>query len=753
MTAPANSLTAARFDRIQAEVYLGHLFSDLSGFIDLRTLSETGPAEQTFHDSIEGTLEQIENTANRKRNVYVGISERRSDAGGTKENLGFCHALWIDVDYKEQRDSGATDERIESFPMPLSLRVWSGGGEHFYWLLNKPLDLSSEETRRRFENTLRGLCNNFFADRAATDSTRILRVPGTTNYPDKKKRSRGRVEAPCIIREVNGHRYHFDDFADFEERGAAVNPDAEEVWFHPSDWDGEIPESVQAAEKGSDTIKRLLHTSYADCQHFDSASEVDWALAVELLGSGVDPTDVENGLLWRCAHVDTRSKPADYFSRTVRKALGRLHSEEASSNQSTPADSRDDAAPAKSDDAPESEARPVVVRVADVESRPLEWLWRGRIPLGKVTVLDGDPGLGKSTLTLDLAARVTTGRPMPDDTPSTQGGVVLLSAEDDTSDTIRPRLEAAGADLARVAVFSAVADRDGERLPEIPLDLSHLEHAINTMGAVLVIVDPLMAFLSPGVNSHHDQDVRRALAPLAKLAERSRAAVVVVRHLNKGAGGTSPIYRGGGSIGIIGAARAGLLLARDPDDDERRVLAVSKCNLARPADALSFELMASISGAVRVGWRGASGHTAEALLAAPADSGERSALDEAKAVLHEILERGPVPVPEVKKLARAAGVADRTLDRAKAALGVMSRKREFAEGWSWALPDDAAKFAKGATSPNPQETGALGGDGALRAESMTYDPPRSDDSTKTAKYAKNRGLADEGGDDPEEGVL
>ncbi len=379
-----------------------------------------------------------------------------------------------------------------------------------------------------------------------------------------------------------------------------------------------------------------------------------------------------------------------------------------------------------SDDVAESDQRPLVIRVSDVASRSVEWLWRGRIPLGKVTVLDGDPGLGKSTLSLDLAARVTTGGPMPDSTSGHQGGVILLSAEDDLADTIRPRLEAAGADLTLVAAFTAVCDEDGERPPEIPRDLPYLERAIITMGAALVVVDPLMAFLSREVNSHRDQDVRRALAPLAKLAERSRAAVVVVRHLNKGAGGTSPIYRGGGSIGIIGAARAGLLVARDPDDDERRVLAVSKCNLAAPAPALRFQLTEASNGAVQVGWRGTSGHTAEGLLAAPADSGERSALDEAKAVLSEILSGGPVDTVEVKKRSRAAGIADRTLDRAKAALGVRAKKRDFADGWSWVLPGapdepptKAAKDANPSYYPNP---GVLGGDWRSSSENNDLEP-------------------------------
>src|SRR5262249_22936941 len=151
----------------------------------------------------------------------------------------------------------------------------------------------------------------------------------------------------------------------------------------------------------------------------------------------------------------------------------------------------------------------------------------------------------------------------------------------DAADTIRPRLEAAGADLDRIHIFHAVRREGHEVIPSLPENLPELERAIRDRHAELVVIDPLMAYLGGGVDAHRDQDVRRALAPLAKMVERTGAAGLAVRHLNKGgASGGNPLYRGGGSIGIIGAARSGLLVARDPDDPERRVFAVTKSNLA-----------------------------------------------------------------------------------------------------------------------------------------------------------------------------
>jgi hypothetical protein len=345
--------------------------------------------------------------------------------------------------------------------------------------------------------------------------------------------------------------------------------------------------------------------------------------------------------------------------------------------------------------------RPVVVPLASVESRAVEWLWPGRIPRGKLTILDGDPGLGKSAVALDLAARVSAGRAMPDGSPpGASGAVVLLTYEDDLGDTIRPRLEAAGGDPARVFAFRIAAE-DGERLAEIPGDLGALEEVVKDHGVVLVIVDPLMAALTGDVNAHRDQDVRRALAILAKVAERTRAAVLVIRHLNKGgAAGSNPLYRGGGSIGIIAAARSALLLARDPEDPERRVLAVTKANLAAPTPALGLRLVKA-EGALTIDWLGATQHSAEDLLAVPTDREERSALDEARDFLRDRLAGGPQPAEEVKRAGKAAGIFERTLERARHALGVTSRRQGFGPGatYVWWLPE--APHARHATPCPP----------------------------------------------------
>jgi putative DNA primase/helicase len=352
---------------------------------------------------------------------------------------------------------------------------------------------------------------------------------------------------------------------------------------------------------------------------------------------------------------------------------------------------------------------PVLVRLAAVQREPLHPLWDRYLYRGKLHVIEGDPDLGKTTLTLDLAARLSIGAAMPDGSPGIgPAGVVILGAEDGLADTVRPRLEAAGADLSRVVALTAIMEADGERMPALPLDLGAIEAAIREVDAVLVVIDPLMAFLDATVNSWRDQDVRRALAPLARLADRTACAIVLLRHLNKSSG-LHAMYRGGGSIGIIGAARVGLLVAADPDDPERRIVATVKNNLAPHPPSLAFRLMGDdATAAARIEWLGESEHRASALLALRVDDPEEGgALVEAVEVLRTILAGGPVAAKDGEREAAAAGVKGRTLDRARKAAAVRSERvggLGSAGYWQWTL---APKSATENLRPPYLESGAL----------------------------------------------
>jgi hypothetical protein len=336
---------------------------------------------------------------------------------------------------------------------------------------------------------------------------------------------------------------------------------------------------------------------------------------------------------------------------------------------------------------------PIIESLACVEPEIVRWIDRGRIPLGKVTVLDGDPGLGKSTLLLDYGARVSTGALMPDGSRGDiagPAGVVIMSAEDGLADTIRPRLEAARADCARIGALTGIGmGSSADRLPTLA-DVAAIEAAIGRFAAKLVIVDPLVAYLPGRADAHRDSDMRRVLAVLADLAERAGAAIVVVRHLNKRNDTGNPLYRGGGSIGIIGAARSGLLVACDPDDPigNRRVLASTKCNLTVAPPALAFHLDSGSNGVARVIWEGVANHTAGDLVDTPGT--HITKLDEARDFLRSELATGQVAAVDLLTRATEVGIAERTLRRAKAGLRVLKEK-DGRGGWFWRLPEKAAR--------------------------------------------------------------
>ena len=344
------------------------------------------------------------------------------------------------------------------------------------------------------------------------------------------------------------------------------------------------------------------------------------------------------------------------------------------------------------------------VSLADVVAEKVTWLWPGRLPLGKLVLLEGDPGVGKSTVSVDLAARTSTGGVMPDgfalERPT---AVIIMSAEDGLADTIKPRLQAAAGDPRLVDAFTEVTETDRgvttTRPPSLPGDLGLLEERVRVTGARLVIVDVLAAYLSGKVDTHKDSDVRRALHQLAAMAERTGACVVCLRHLTK-AGGTKAVLRGVGSVGISGQARAVLLVVPYPDpDDGRLVLAVAKCNLAPLAPSLAFRLEDVTShGCAIVAWGAPVGMTADQLLAAsdsqqqPDDDGAKGARDEAKDFLRQLLADGDRWSVDIFTEAKDQRIAEKTLKRAKADIGVTSYQRPGVGGdpdrWYWHLPDE-----------------------------------------------------------------
>lgn len=324
------------------------------------------------------------------------------------------------------------------------------------------------------------------------------------------------------------------------------------------------------------------------------------------------------------------------------------------------------------------------VRLDTVKPERIAWRSRGRVARGKMTVLDGDPGLGKSTMLMDWAAAVSRGDPLPDGEPQPERGVLLICAEDDPADTIVPRLMVANADLKHIILLTElpvtdeqgnVPNPDQRRLLSLPLDVPLIEQMIKAHDIGLVIVDPLLAFLDEGLKANSDQDVRAALTPLATCMQRTNASAILVRHLNKSASSNS-LYRGGGSIGIIGVARFGLLVARGREDRDQRVLASTKSNLGPPPASLGYRLESiEDQDVAKVVWTGIINDSADDLLGDTlATDDQKNASAAAEDFLTNFLANGPASRQSIIGDAKKAGIGINAVDKAKSRLGIQHKR-------------------------------------------------------------------------------
>jgi hypothetical protein len=340
-------------------------------------------------------------------------------------------------------------------------------------------------------------------------------------------------------------------------------------------------------------------------------------------------------------------------------------------------------------------AAAVVTALASVRPRRVKWLWRGRLALGKLSTLEGHPDVGKSTITLDIAARVTRGDEMPDGSPGLgkPAGVLLLAtAEDGLADTIVPRLMAAGADMARVHSLDGIRDTPGGEVRPfaLPRDLPYLAAEVARHGVRLVVVDAVMAILPADVNSYRDQDVRLALHPLATLAEQTGAAVCLNRHFVK-AGGVAAISKGGGSVAFTAIVRSAMQAFRDPDPAKEglKLLAVAKCNNVADdqKQTLAYRLVPEVvptddgdTEVPRVQWEGLDPRSADDVLRqAERTTAGDTERERAEAWLVERLGTGWAWSDELLRDWKAAGGSQRTLERARRDAEVQTKRVGFGQ--------------------------------------------------------------------------
>ena len=299
-----------------------------------------------------------------------------------------------------------------------------------------------------------------------------------------------------------------------------------------------------------------------------------------------------------------------------------------------------------------------IIRMSDVELTPVEWLWKPYLPFGKLSVLQGNPGEGKTYFAMHLAAACTNGKLLPNMERMEPFNVIYQTAEDGLGDTVKPRLIEADADLERVLVID---DRD------IPLTLAdeRIARAIRENNAKLVIIDPVQAFLGADVDMNRANEVRPIFRSLGDIAQATGCAIVLIGHLNKAAG-TQSTYRGLGSIDITAAVRSLLFIGKLKDNPTTRVLIHEKSSLAPPGQSLAF----SLGDEKGFEWIGAYDITADELLAGTDTAKTESKTAQAEMLILELLANGKkMPSAELEKAVNDRGISSRTMRTAKSRIG------------------------------------------------------------------------------------
>jgi DNA polymerase III delta prime subunit len=344
-------------------------------------------------------------------------------------------------------------------------------------------------------------------------------------------------------------------------------------------------------------------------------------------------------------------------------------------------------------------------------------LWPDWLAAGKLHVLAGAPGTGKTTLALAIAAAISCGGRWPDRTPAERGSVVIWSGEDDPADVLIPRLLAMGADTSRAHIVSGVTGPDGRAPYDPARDTELLAAALRGVPDVrLLVLDPIVSAVSG--DSHHNAETRRSLQPLVDLAAERRCALLGITHLSKGTAGRDPIERVTGSLAFAALARVVMLAAKqeaEGDRPARRVLMRAKSNIGLDSGGFAYDIrqeaLADHPGIIAssVLWSGAVQGSARELMAeAELQPGDEHA--QRRSVgdwLRELLEPGPQPVSAIHDAAKESGLAWRTVQRTMERLGVVSKRGGFGQKATWHLPSRATNSPVAPVAPH-SEAGATG---------------------------------------------
>ncbi len=314
-----------------------------------------------------------------------------------------------------------------------------------------------------------------------------------------------------------------------------------------------------------------------------------------------------------------------------------------------------------------------LIHMSEIESEEVSWLWYPFIPYGKLTIVQGDPGDGKTTFVLNVAAKLSKGEAIDEAMKCEEPiHIIYQTAEDGLADTVKPRLEKAGADCTRIAVID-------ESDKSLSMADERLEEALQRTNAKLLILDPIQAYLGGGMDMNRANEARDMTKRLGVLAEKYKCAIVLIGHMNKAAGNKAA-YRGMGSIDFYAVARSVLLVGRIEGEPELRALVQIKNNLAAFGHSKAFRL--SENG---FDWIGDYEITADEVLGGIAPKTNKT--EQAKELLRELAkEKSMLPSNEIIELAKQENISKRTLENAKKELGIRAKKINSV--WYWVLTEE-----------------------------------------------------------------
>jgi hypothetical protein len=449
------------------------------------------------------------------------------------------------------------------------------------------------------------------------------------------------------------------------------------------------------AELAESLVQKALNLA-----RMEGRNNAGFLLACELRDAGFGETDAASVMRIYLARVPPTDQHGRAEPYTEREALESLRQAYSRPPREPRGKVKKDIVPPTAlragdeESSPSKETAPELIGqwASEITPQKVQWVWPGFIPQGKLTIFKGDPSEGKSLVCLDLAARLSQGAVMPDrsTSPAASTGAVILGAEDDLADTVVPRLQAAGARLDRIRLVPGVVRREkGLFLLAVDEHIQEIEAEVEIANSRLLVVDPLVCFLSGQVDTHSDHDVRRSLLLLWDLAIRRSLAVIAVLHLNKNAA-LRGLLRAMGSVAFVAAARAVFAFGPDPSQAGRHIMAPEKLNLGPPPPALTYEITSNRKGDPYIKWGEATTISADQLeLSTPQEQGR---LVEARRFLENLLKDGPQPAREIYKEAEAVHIAERTVDRAKESLGIISFPKDGVPvkgRWQWRLPEKA----------------------------------------------------------------